>query len=453
MFDLYDVLQKDTNSLEIEFNKQIGSKTAQISRQISERLNLESILQFKGTFRDLFNTLEFGSTDGKIMLNQRGDGIKVRHIPVILQNMAEAELREERKREPIANTIWGFEEPENNLEFDSAKKLADQFIEYLDRIYFQDENFAKYDEGVQIFISTHSPIFYTLGNTTSERVSTFFVNKSKDESSTIRLIDYNNSIQLEKEMKLLPLIELSKYWKDINNEIETLKIEKEELEKVKSQFTDSKKCIVLTEDKKQGLVEILLLANGFKPDEYEIQSYNGCSKINSAEVLHSYLKDKFIDTCPPILIHRDKDYMNPRDIEEEKRKYNKKGLEIFITKGTDIESYFTNIRHIKHCHPELSEEDIDNIRKLAIKDNKEYAIEAMKKNEYGEKHANKNSFLMDKIPEYYNTHEETLFHGKKVLKNIKAQIQAKTGSNSKLECQSEYLTDDFLKEFSKQIWK
>ncbi|MCB0737982.1 MAG: hypothetical protein KDC92_10750, partial [Bacteroidetes bacterium] len=428
MFDLYDVLQKDTNSLEQEFNRQIGDKTSQISHQISERLNLESVLQFKGTFRDLFNTLEFGSTDGKIMLSQRGDGIKVRHIPVILQNMAEAELREERKREPIANTIWGFEEPENNLEFDSAKKLADHFVEYLDNIHFQDEQFSKYDEGVQIFLSTHSPIFYTLGNNSNEKVSTFFVSKSKDESSNIRLVDHQQSIQLEKEMKLLPLIELSKHWKNINDEIDSIRKDKDELEKAKEQFSNNKKCIILTEDKKQGLVETLLLANGFVIDEFDLVSYNGCSKIGSAEVLYNYLKDKFRETCPPILIHRDKDYMNPRDIQEEKKKYLKKGLELFITEGTDVESYFTRIDHIKHCHPELSEDEILEIRKKALQDNREQAIQAIKRIEYGDKYADKNSFLMDKIPEYYDENEAVLFHGKKVFRNIKSKKKKKTGN-------------------------
>ena len=452
MFDLYDVLQKDTNSLEQEFNRQIGEKTSQISQQISERLNVESVLQFNGTFRDLFDTLEFGSNDGKIMLNQRGDGIKVRHIPVILQNMAEAELREDRKREPIANTIWGFEEPENNLEFGSAKKLADQFIEYLDKIHFQDENFSKYDEGVQIFLSTHSPIFYTLGYLSEDKVSTYFVSKTKDENSVIRMIDKDNSVQLEKEMKLLPLIKLSKYWRDIKDEIETIKKEKEELEKEKELFTNTKKCIILTEDKKQYLLEKLLIANGFISGDFDLHSYNGCSKIGSAEVLYNYLKGKFGDTCPPIIIHRDKDYMNPKDIENEKIKYKKNGLKLFITKGTDIESYFTNIEHIEHCHPNVLKEDIAKIRRHALDENKEYAISAIKKNEYGEKYADKNSFLMDKIPLYYEENEEELFHGKKVLQKIKALIQEKTGKNSNLEIISEYLNDDVLKKISEEIW-
>lgn len=129
MFDLYDVFQKDTKQLEGEFNKQVRDKTSELTTQLNRLLGLDSVLQFKGTFKDLFNKFEFGSSDGRSMLSQRGDGIKVRHIPVILQSLAEEELKEERKREPIASTIWGFEEPENNLEFISARNLAQSFFE------------------------------------------------------------------------------------------------------------------------------------------------------------------------------------------------------------------------------------------------------------------------------------------------------------------------------------
>ena len=45
MFDLYDVLQKDTQQLENEFNKQIKEKTRAITGEINSRLNIDSILQ------------------------------------------------------------------------------------------------------------------------------------------------------------------------------------------------------------------------------------------------------------------------------------------------------------------------------------------------------------------------------------------------------------------------
>jgi predicted ATP-dependent endonuclease of OLD family len=46
------------------------------------------------------------------------------------------------------DTIWGFEEPENNLEFKYAFEVA--------------EEIKKYSTDIQIFITTHSPAFYAL---------------------------------------------------------------------------------------------------------------------------------------------------------------------------------------------------------------------------------------------------------------------------------------------------
>jgi energy-coupling factor transporter ATP-binding protein EcfA2 len=453
MYNLYDVLQKDTHELEQEFNKQIKDNTSLISEQISRRLKIESVLQFKGSFRDLFDTLQFGSIDGKLMLKHRGDGVKVRHIPVILQSIAEAELKEARNREPISNTIWGFEEPENNLEFDSAKKLAESFIEYTKRIHFQDEYNSQYDEGIQIFITTHSPIFYTLTNSNLTNINSFYVSKTEDGVSTIRNINNEQSILIEKEMKLLPLIELSKHWKDIKQKVDDLHIENETVKKQLETFTNNHKCIFLTEDKKQGLVEKLLTVNGFKKEEIDLRSYNGCTSINSAMVLNDFLKDKFKQNYPQIIVHRDKDYLTSTEVEIEIEKFKKLGIKLFITEGTDIESYFVRKSHIFKCHPEINEEQIDIILKKALYEKRNIAIDALKRKEYGEKFKDKSSHLSEFLDNYYNQNEMILFHGKEVFKKVKSLIQEQTSKNSKIESESDSLIDEKLLMISKELWK
>lgn len=379
MYDLYDVLQEDTNELESEFNKQVGEKTSLISQQLNSRLDIESVLQYKGSFRDLFNSLEFGSKDGKQMLSQRGDGIKVRHIPIILQNIAEAELRENRHREPIANTIWGFEEPENNLEYDSARKLAESFIEYANKIHFGNAEYSKYDEGIQIFITTHSPIFYTISSVNSDMINSFFVRKQTDESSSIKHIANENSIVLETEMKLLPLFELSKHWQQINNKILLLEQEKREIETQIDTFNSKHKCIFLTEDKRKGLVSKFLIANGFIMEEVDLRSYKGCTNIGSAEVLYKYLKDKYEDRCPVIIVHRDKDYLTENEIQKEKDKFQKIGMHLFITEGTDIESYFVRPSHVIKCHKEVDSQKLNNLIKQAKNEKKDKSISLLRK--------------------------------------------------------------------------
>lgn len=451
MFDLYDVMHNDTKELEYEFNKQIQAKTTLISEQINNRLNIESVLQFKGSFRDLFDRLQFGSIDGKFMLSHRGDGVKVRHIPVILQSIAEEELKENRNKEPKGNTIWGFEEPENNLEYESAKKLADSFIEYINAINF-DGNLEYCDEGIQIFITTHSPIFYTLSNIENKKINSFYVTKNEDGVSIIRTITNDQNIILENEMKLLPLIELSRHWKKVKEDIDNLqqenKIVKEQLESFNNKF----KCIFLTEDKKQGLVEKFIYNNGFNKEETDIRSYKGCTNIGSAEVLFNYLKDKYPDSYPNLVVHRDKDYMTEEEVIKEIDKFTKLGIELFITEGTDIESYFVNKEHILKCQ-DLSEEKVIEIINKAKIEKKETAITAIKRKEYGEKFKDKESHLSRFIEEYYTKNEDKLFHGKEVLRNIKALIQTETKNNAKIENISEHLIDVKLQEIAKKIWK
>lgn len=453
MYNLYDVLQKDTRGLEEEFNKQIKDKTSLISEQIGRRLNIESVLQFKGSFRDLFDTLQFGSTDGKLMLKHRGDGVKVRHIPVILQSIAEAELQEERNREPISNTIWGFEEPENNLEFDSAKKLAESFLEYTKKIHFNDDFNSPYDEGIQIFITTHSPIFYTLSSQNSQNTSSFYVSKNDDGVSNIRHITNEQSITIENEMKLLPLFELSKHWKEIKQKVSDLNSENDIVKKQLETFTNSHKCIFLTEDKKQGLVEKFLKSNGFKLDEIDLRSYKGCTNIGSAEVLNSYLKDKFSGNYPPIIVHRDKDYLTPEEVEKEIEKFKTVGIKLFITKGTDIESYFVNLDHLSHCHSEISKEHLEEILLKAKDEKKSTAIEALLKKEFGDKYKGKSTHLGIYMEDYYKENKEVLFHGKEVFKRVKGLIQESTKKNAKIEIESNKLLDENLQKISLELWK
>ena len=453
MYVLYDVLQKDTQTLENEFNKQVGEKTNLISQEINSRLNIDSVLQFKGSFRDLFLNLEFGSSDGKSMLSQRGDGVKVRHIPIILQNIAEAELKEDRKREPIASTIWGFEEPENNLEFDSARKLSESFLEYINKIHFQDELISEFDEGIQIFLTTHSPVFYTLSSIDNPKINSFFVKKQADESSDIKHINSHDSLSVESEMKLLPLLELSKHWKNLSLKIEDLERAKSELQTQLDSFSKADKCIFLTEDTDKQFLKALLKANDFDLDQVDLRSYKGCTNINSAEMLGQYLKDKFGSDCPRIIVHIDKDYLTEEEVQNRIREYDKKGIRLFVTHGTDIESYFLKLEHICSCHTDLIKEDIEYLLRRAKDDKKERAISLLKLKEFGQKHQEKSSHLEEYFETIYHEKEDKLFHGKAVIKKFRELFQSRFKMNANLIKQTEYLKDETLKEAAVSIWE
>jgi len=328
MFDLYELFENDTNALEKSFNDQIKSKTSNITKELSERLNISSVLQFKGSFRELFNMLEFGSEDGTIMLNSRGDGIKIGHIPIVLQNMAELELIRKKNRDPFASTIIAFEEPENNLEFKHEKNLADTFLKYANRIHYRDEKEHYNDEGIQIFITTHSPVFYTLNE--KNNVNCFYVSKKEDNGSEIKPIpkDTKGKEEIEREMDLEPLVKLSSSWKKMNELSEKIS---EEYKKIKQEYSEHLKPVLITEGKTDvKILEVawsklygdcdrpfdIISANTYNDDdinnlnagsgvlEHFIKSVRANDKItialwdNDKEGINKFKLDKNFEECP-----------------------------------------------------------------------------------------------------------------------------------------------------------
>ncbi len=120
----------------------INQSTADMAQDIEARLGFESSIGMPRDLKNLFTALDFTTkfSHHEVPLKKRGDGIQARHIPFILSFVASQSKK---------NHIWGYEEPENSLEMGRAFDLADQF----------QSDFAKNN---QIFLSTHSPAFYSL---------------------------------------------------------------------------------------------------------------------------------------------------------------------------------------------------------------------------------------------------------------------------------------------------
>ena len=133
-----------------EFERSISDHLIDLTDDITKTLGFESRLALPRDLSHVFESLDFLSSGTDISLNARGDGIKARHIPMILRFMAEKK-RSLQVRGAVPHIfIWGYEEPENNLELASCIELADQFRDYIQR------------EISQILLTTHSPVFYNL---------------------------------------------------------------------------------------------------------------------------------------------------------------------------------------------------------------------------------------------------------------------------------------------------
>lgn len=96
--------------------------------------------------RKIFESLEINS--GEIPLSRRGDGIKIRHIPMLLRFIAQKQDDLFTRGGVRYTHIWGFEEPENNVEMSAAFAMGDEFLDLIDD-----------SDRFQLFLTTHSPIF------------------------------------------------------------------------------------------------------------------------------------------------------------------------------------------------------------------------------------------------------------------------------------------------------
>lgn len=131
------------------FEKELSANISELTDSVKGILNIESKLTLPSNLSHIFENLDFQAES--ISLSARGDGIKARHIPVILSFIGDKQNEKYGMGSIWSYQIWGYEEPENNVELSSCYEMAKQFLEYV----YKD---------IAIFATTHSPAFYSLVN-------------------------------------------------------------------------------------------------------------------------------------------------------------------------------------------------------------------------------------------------------------------------------------------------
>jgi len=198
-----------------DFSTKLRERTEDLSNGLFSKLALRSFIAPPTDLAELFRSLDFETQgdqgDSYSLTLQRGDGIQVRHIPLILAFLSDRGHHDYH--------IWGFEEPENSLELANAIEEARVFLGY-----------AK-DSNKQIFLTSHSAAFFNL---TDSEVRRYFVSKAKEvkdrKVSVAHLIDRSGDElpnELMGETPHLPVI--SNYLREADEKIQLLKREGEEL--------------------------------------------------------------------------------------------------------------------------------------------------------------------------------------------------------------------------------
>ena len=195
---------KDLNE---QYSNQIQALTVGLTQQLRSVLKMDSAIQMPSNLSTLFRDLTFSTSDqnvGDISLEHRGDGIKARHIPSILQ-FIQKNTEEARPKKSISGSyIWGFEEPENGVEYLSCFEMAQEFLLYA--------------KSCQLLTTTHSPAFYTLKS--NENVACFLTNKRSGCSKYIEETEEKINERMGLLQMVAPFIQAVKeqYEKDINEQ-------------------------------------------------------------------------------------------------------------------------------------------------------------------------------------------------------------------------------------------
>lgn len=169
----------------------IRREVESIEQEARRLFDLKTEFSLPSDLGSLFEILDLKTADkhAATPLQNRGDGIQGRHIPVILRFLAEQRKTNFARGKPPPETIWGYEEPENNLEL--AKQMAEA------------DEFFRCSNSIQVLITTHSPAFYGVTKAQTQANTWFAVRnggRTEFQNSATRQI-------LDEGLGLMPFVE------------------------------------------------------------------------------------------------------------------------------------------------------------------------------------------------------------------------------------------------------
>lgn len=220
-----------------KFSAELQGLTSSLFETLPKDVSTSTKIGAPTQLSQLFQTLDFetisrGESTPKSLTRQRGDGIKVRHIPELLNFISE--------KDRFDYHIWGFEEPENSLDFGAAQSEAQRIL-----------SLSKGDQ-IQVFMTTHSPSFYLLDDPSVRKC---YISKDETGSSValqgkeLEKLDPSKAIQ---EGFYLPAVaksleRLADYEREISSS-------QEEIAKLNAELVSISSPVILTEGRTDALI-------------------------------------------------------------------------------------------------------------------------------------------------------------------------------------------------------
>ncbi|MBZ9721948.1 ATP-binding protein [Mesorhizobium sp. AD1-1] len=235
LFNIYETLSDSDEFVSTvgDFAGRVQGLTSSLFEGLPKEIAHETKISSPSRMDELFQTLDFETISNaggisKSLTTQRGDGIKARHIPELLNFIS--------KRDRFQFHIWGFEEPENSLDFVAAEAEAVRLLKIAE------------GDGVQIFTTTHSPSFYNL---TSENISRFYVTRDTQDG-VAKIVQGKNLDRFDAAAAVGEGFYLPAVAKALESysaqQLEMIRF-KEEIDDVRKEMFEIKSPILLTEGK------------------------------------------------------------------------------------------------------------------------------------------------------------------------------------------------------------
>ena len=198
-----------------DFNDTVTELTSALNLEFQTVSGIQSSLSFPNNVAEIFQRLIIDTKSGEhdIPLRLRGDGIRLRYIPTILNYISNNSKYFE---------IWGFDEPENSCEYSLSKKISEQFSN-------------EYSKKSQIFVASHSFHFISIENENTSKYRVY--RKEGSENTEVAQIVLGNQNILSDELGIIGINkELAKLYESLSKEMTTITVTKEKLKNIEKPY-------------------------------------------------------------------------------------------------------------------------------------------------------------------------------------------------------------------------
>lgn len=199
-------------------------------------------------------------------------------------------------------------------------------------------------------------------------------------------------------------------------------------------------AVLLTEDTDTVPLQVLMQSAGFDLTRTQVWSYSGCTKIDAAVILAHFIQDHAPGT--EIIVHRDRDYLPDDEVAELQQRFGAKGLRLFVTDGTDAESHFVCVDHVRHLYPQVSDDQVEQVidaATLGVRDDsvrilgaKLLEIQRQKRRAEGKSGDPDIIAISDDARSKFDLDGRRWRHGKKCVGRMIGALQGLLGENPKV---------------------